>query len=234
MRVPHFTHLLTASSCAAAYLVSSSASLAGLDTEPLTYNKGIWETSPQLIAQKFPVYDWKAGDKGELSSKSSDLEFMGMSIQSVTLHSSPQGTNALEFLIFSPEANGAVTSSKFSQATLVWKQLIDRNTAKVGKRMPTIENDGTTERRTSWEFDDSVAVLSAKTASTPQSLTLTLYSKVAGTAYLNSDTDKKVAGSSEVLKQLKGKTSLLDGRRYKKQEIGGDPEYFLLYYSASW
>lgn len=215
-------------------MLSAGTALAGLDTEPLTYNKGIWQSSPVSIAQRFPAYSWTDSGKGDQTSKAPELEFMGMSIQGITLHSSPEGTNAIELLIFTSEQNGAVTNSKFSNATQVWKQLIDRNTSKVGKRMPTLEKDGTTDRRTSWEFDDSVAVLSAKSSNSPQSLTLTLYSKSAGTAYLNTETDKKVAGTSEVLKQLKGKTSMLDGRRYKKHEIEGDPEYFLLYYSASW
>ncbi|GAA5493970.1 hypothetical protein Rhal01_00124 [Rubritalea halochordaticola] len=205
-----------------------------VDAVPLTYNKNIWSLSTEDIAKKFPVYKWQQDGNDYLSSSAEDLEFMGMSIQGLSVHSAPNGTQSIELLIYSPEHNGAISNTKFSHATQVWKQLLDKNTKKVGRRMPSISSEGITDKRTAWEFDDSVAVLSAQVGDSPKQLKLTLLSKSAGTAYLQKETEQKVAGDSAVLKELKGKTSILQGRRYKKQDIEGDPEYFLLYFSASW
>lgn len=42
------------------------------------------------------------------------------------------------------------------------------------------------------------------------------------------------AHAGAIKDKLDGNTSILDGKEFKAQDIKGDPEYYILYFSASW
>lgn len=42
------------------------------------------------------------------------------------------------------------------------------------------------------------------------------------------------AHAGAIKDKLAGNTSILDGKEFKAQEVKGDPEYYILYFSASW
>ena len=42
------------------------------------------------------------------------------------------------------------------------------------------------------------------------------------------------AHAGAIKEKLAGRTSVLEGTEFKAQEIKGDPDYYILYFSASW
>lgn len=212
-------------------------SLGAADLEPLTYNKNIWQLSPSQISSRFPEFQWHTAKDNEKISSQDNLKFMGLNINSASLRGNESNTDAIDITIFNAKNQDPVAPSQFSHATVSWKQHLDQATGKVGRRLPIINNEDTSIQRTTWSFDDSVAVLTAIRNPNPESLKLTLLSRSAAVDYLKSTnpTPKgpNLAGNP-ILKSFQGNTSILKSGALSKENITGSPEYFLLYFSASW
>jgi len=237
---------------AAAFALGCSFSFAAVDLEPLTYDKQVWQSPPQLVSQNFPELRWQRTGTGVVTQHN-DLALFGRKIKSAKLsaYGEKNTLSLMEFTVIDSAAAKEMKSEDFTAETFRWKQLIDKQAGSAGKRMASLTKDGVTFYRTAWNFPDAVLVLSANRSTKPDSLKFQIFSKASGYAYLNkkgtigkppskppSDgggtTPPPATSNSVIAKALKGHTSYLSGGRYQKKNIAGAPEFYILYFSASW
>jgi len=162
----------------------TGAAGAAVDLEPLTYNPEIWKTSAQKTSKSFPELDWEETDKEHFVTTRDDLTFWGKSIVGAKLIQKNAITDSIEFTLIDNDSALKLSGSKFDQQAAGWKKLIDKKLGTAGKTMPGIERDNIKYTRVAWNFPQSVVVLSANKGDKPAGLTMTIYTKEKGYAYL--------------------------------------------------
>ncbi len=214
-------------------LFFSQLSFAEVNVEPITYDLSIWDTSPGVNSKKFPAYKWKNNDSN-ISSNIANLTFLNTPVESVTLY----GTDKTECLNITLLSNSTLAGSKPEKLVIdftSWKNLIDKELQTTGTRKPTITTNGAKVGRTEWVTDKSTISLIAKRSATnfPELLSIAIYQVG---AELPTSAIESYSGTGEAIitKELKGLTSYLSGGKFKKKDINKAPEFYLLYFAASW
>ena len=228
------------------------------DVEPLTYDSELWSSTPGAFAKSFPDLDWQLSGSSATTSKEG-LALWQKDIESVTLSMGPDNTNEhLLFTILGQATASKTEAQQFTLAATQWKQALDKQLGAVGKRVPSIKEGGKTTSKVAWKTDHAIVILSATRGETPEGLHLSIRETTSGMASLNKTIDSakkaqeemkekmaeekankpepepKSDGKNVVLASLEGKTSYLSGSTFKKKDVSGSPDYFLLYFSASW
>lgn len=212
----------------------SQMSFAEVDLEPITYDLAIWETAPSAYSENFPAYGWKSSDS-VISSGVSDLKIWDQTVESVTLHGTEK-TECLNITLLSQATLSGSKPEKLMVDHTTWKNLLDKEFKKTGTRKPTVTLNGAKVGRTDWVTDKSTISLIAKRSATnfPELLSLAIYAPGAELPQSAMESASAQSGEAIITKELKGLTSYLSGGKYKKKDITKDPEFYLLYFAASW
>ena len=223
---------------------------AGYDLEPLTYDSKVWSQPTEKFVQAFPELNWKNGQLDSVTS-ASDLTLWGQAIERVVI---AKGDNELadhiRFTILGRTSASTTSAQNFTLKAAKWKQALDKTLGQVGKRVPAIKQDANTISKIAWKTDSSVIILSASRGEIPLGIDLSIFETKSGIASLDStikksateketDTDKPDrntggGGSNWVAKVSNRKTSYLSRSSFKKRNVSGKEDYYMLYFSASW
>jgi len=215
--------------------------LAANDACILTYNKNIWQSSPQSVATKFSNFKWGKTKVGYQSNLPEGLKLWGKDILTASI-TGASNTESVSFLLYDNSKSKNVSYQTFYKTAAAWKKLLDEKSRRVGKSLPKTRISGKPATIVAWEFPDSVMTLTAVSSSIPNKLYIRIFSKSRGVAYLdslkngtatNNKKDKKKKGNV-ILTALDGKTSYFEKKKFVKRNISGSPDYFLLNFTASW
>lgn len=214
-------------------MVTCSLAFADVDVEPITYNTDVWKIKPSKLSEDFPLLSWKKHDS-YIASTAKNLKLWNENVEAVSLHQNESGsTGTINFTILSQSTLAGSKPESFILATSEWKSVLDKKLGAVGIRRPTEDLNGSKIARIEWETDHATVALLAKSSKFPESLNIAVFqpnTELQNLAIVESATEQ----SAVITEELKGLTSFYTGGKYKKKDISKSPEYYLLYFAASW
>jgi thiol-disulfide isomerase/thioredoxin len=210
------------------------------DLEPLTYDTNLWTQDRQYLLTQFPELKWQNTSDVPASSLEG-LELWGQRVDSISIVAKENGTTTqLGFSLISKENLESLEGEEFTLVSNQWKQLLDKKLNSSGVRRPIQVQGEQKISKIAWKSNSSVIVLTAIRDKVPRALQMDIFETQAGLASLEpvknspAEAPAKAPADSTILNQLKGATSFVKRSNFEKVDITGNPDYFLLYFSASW